>query len=310
MNTLYTGRVNKPKLILLVLCLLLLIGAIYFISLENLSSSDSGVQEIEPQKFSISKPFSLLILGTDSVVPGHLEGWNGRSDLILVIHINPYTKRVSIISVPRDTYINFTDFDIHRINHANQKGGYQLSKKVVKRFLGIEIDHVVVLSIKSVIELIDSIGPIKVFVPQRMTYHDNSANLHIDINPGLQILNGKQLMNFLRYRNAVNGDIGRIQRQQIFFRALLRKITEPKLIFKAPGILLKANKSFLTDMSFQEMFELGILLRSLVPRKGMSPEWKFKTYIVPGDFASDGYWLPDQSKLQIMMQEIKEHEHT
>lgn len=293
---------------MLLLCLTLVAGAIYFALLEEKQSFK--IKEAKPENIIINKPFSLLILGTDSVVPGNLASWNGRSDLILVIHLNPYTKRVSIISVPRDTYINYADFDIHRINHANQKGGYQLSKQVVKKFLGIEIDHVVVLSIKSVIELIDSIGPIKVFVPQKMSYHDNSASLHIELNSGLQVLNGKQLMNFLRYRNAINGDIGRIQRQQIFFRALLKKITEPQLIFKAPGILLKANKTFLTDMSFQEMFELGILLRSLMPREGTNLGWKFRTYIVPGDFASEGYWLPDQSKLQTMMQEIKEHEHT
>jgi len=152
-----------------------------------------------------------------------------------------------------------------------------------------------------VIELLDEAGPLKIFVPEEMKYDDNSASLHIDIEPGLQTMNGKEAMNFIRFRNANRGDIARIERQQIFLRAAIKKLQEPNLIFKLPGMLYKANQAFLTDMDFKTMFELGILLRSLSPGN-------YKSYIVPGDFGSNGYWLADKEELKSIVKRIKNGE--
>lgn len=298
------------KIILFLVCAGLITGAGFFIYLEQ-NETKQELKEVKKKDLkALNEPLSILILGVDSLVPGKLEGWNGRSDSIVILYVNPYTKIVSVISVPRDTYTELKKLKTHKINAANQIGGYKLTQRAVKKLLNLEIDHVLVFSIKAVIDLIDAMGEIKIYVPQKMSYHDKSANLHIEIEPGLQVMNGKQLMNFLRYRSKLDGDIGRIQRQHIFFRAAVKQLSKPQTAFRMPTMLLKANKTFITDMSFKEMFELGILLRSLLVDKGNTKNgvWSFKSYIVPGDFGPNGYWLPNHEKIKEMILEIK-HEH-
>jgi len=245
----------------------------------------------------LPKPVSILVLGADAANPGDLTSWYSRSDFMALIYINPNTDIVSILSVPRDSRINLDDGSVSKINFANQKGGYRLARKTVEQLTGIKIDNVFVFSIQAVIDLFDQLGSIKIYVPKKMSYHDRKADLHIEIEPGLQTLNGSNLLNFLRYRSADRGDIGRIQRQQVFFRAAIKKLKEPQMIFKMPAILMGANKSFKTDMSFANMFKLGILLRSLSLKN-------FKSFTVPGDFASNGDWVVKQTQLQSLVKKI------
>lgn len=236
-------------------------------------------------------------MGADEAIPGKLKSWNGRSDFIAVLNINPYTNKVCIISIPRDTYVEFNHSEHHKINAANVFGGYKLSRKLTEELLGIKIDHVVVFSIKAATDLIDQFGPFKILVTEQMSYHDKKANLHIEISPGLHSMNGEKLIKFLRYRKH-KGDIGRINRQQIFFRAVLRKLqNDPSVIFKLPNALLQANKLFLTDMNFREMFELSKLLQTVSPEQ-------FSSYIVPGDFGSNGLWISDRILIQDLMHKI------
>jgi polyisoprenyl-teichoic acid--peptidoglycan teichoic acid transferase len=261
-------------------------------------TKDLPVDLKDEPKIPFDKPVSILVLGADSLIPGKLEGWYGRSDFIALVYINPKQQKVHILSIPRDTQISLKKHDVSRINAANQLGGYKFAKRAVKRLVGLKkIDHVFVFSIQAVIDMIDTLGEVKIFVPQEMYYNDNSANLHINIKPGLQEMDGLQLMNFVRYRNKNKGDIGRIERQHIFFRAALRKLKEPEIVFRLPQFLFKANKAFQTDMDFSEMFQLGLLARSLE----MSD---FKSHIVPGDFGSDGSWLVKKLELRDMMNKI------
>lgn len=301
------------KTVLLFISLSLLAGALYlFLSKEYGAKFTQffKTKNIKAQKqvkdIKLTKPISILVLGADSLIPGKLGGWNGRSDFMALVYINPSTDEVSILSIPRDTYVNLKNYKVYRINSANQIGGYKLAIRAVKKLLNIkEIDHVVVFSIKAVSDLLDDIGPLKIFVPKRMSYHDQSASLHIDFQPGLQSLNGKQLINFLRYRDAINGDIGRIRRQHMFFRALIKRILEPQMIFRVPSLIKKANRAILSDMNFAEMFRLGTLIRSLPPKS-------IKSYIVPGDFGKDGSWQVDYPQLEQLMAKIletKENNH-
>ncbi|MDD9899241.1 MAG: LCP family protein [Candidatus Melainabacteria bacterium] len=301
-------KLIKPALI--AFSSIVLLGSIYFFFIGDRYSSVEPLEKIySSDRPQLEEELNILILGADSLVPGKLEGWNGRSDVIVLLNFNPRTKQVSILSIPRDTHIELKKYpDIHRINSANQFGGYKLSKRAVRRLLDkVKIDHVIVFSMKSTIELLETLGPLKIFVPVDMKYRDKSAGLDIDIKAGLQELEGKELMNFLRFRNLNKGDIGRIERQHIFFRAALKKLSQPEMIFRLPGILLKAGRTFTTDMSFRELFELGTLLRSLLPGSEQEQDnvWDFQSYIVPGDFGEDGSWVPNHSKIKVMMQEIR-----
>ncbi len=245
--------------------------------------------------------YTVLVLGTDVVQPNKLDDWNGRSDLILLIIYNRKDNRVAIVSVPRDctVYLKRRGGVIKpaRINSTNQLGGYQLARTAVETLLGIKVDKVVVFSITGFKKLLDKIGKVEINVPKQLSYHDHKQNLHIEIAPGKQLMDGETMIKFLRYRDKDQGDIGRIKRQQIFFRAAIKKLTEPAVITKAPELVKAASELFLTDMKAREMLSLGNNLKSV-------PKRNYSGYLVPGDFAKDGSWTVNQPELHAMMGKI------
>lgn len=290
----------QKLLIVLLALILLILSVVYWQRARTFEKIiERPATHNEAAEFKLEEPISILALGADSLIPGDLKGWTGRSDFIALFYANPFTDKVSVLSIPRDTKVKLKKYPITKINSANQIGGYKLARRSVQKLLGMKIQHVVVFSIQAVIDLVNELGPLKIYVPHKMSYHDNSADLHIEFEPGLQTMDGKQIMNFLRYRSTKMGDIGRIERQQIFFRAALKKLKEPKTIFKLPSILYKANKVFLTDMNFDEMFRLGILLRSLSSKN-------FQSFILPGDFGEKGHWIANPAKLKTLMEKITE----
>lgn len=246
--------------------------------------------------------WNILVLGSDTNVDKSLKDWQGRSDFIAVLSFDTSNNSLSVLSIPRDTMVEIKNKPSQRINAANALGGYKLAKDSVKNLLDLNLDNVIVFSMKGAEELVNVLGGITIDVPKKMSYHDNSADLHIEINPGLQKMNGKELMSFLRYRSDEMGDIGRINRQQIFFQAALRKVAERETFFKMPELINKANEVFLTDMSFQELFNFGVLLKSL-------PKIQLKAYVVPGQFGANGEWIVEKEKLDVVMEKIKGVSH-
>jgi LCP family protein required for cell wall assembly len=295
--------VKKTIFVISVIVLVIISYSLIEIFTNKASKEDKSKAKVEKtsqkdtRKIPFDKPVSILVLGADSVIPGKLRGWYGRSDFIALVYINPGQQKIHILSIPRDTQVSLKNHDVKKINAANKLGGYTFAKRTVQQLLGVKIDHVFVFSIQAVIDMIDTLGKVKIFVPQEMYYNDNSADLHINIKPGLQEMDGRQLMNFVRFRNKNRGDIARIERQHIFFRAVQRKLKEPEIAFRLPQFLFKANKAFLTEMDFSEMFEFGLLARTL----NMSD---IESHIVPGDFGSDGSWIVKKAELRDMMNKI------
>ena len=117
----------------------------------------------DSRKIPFDNPVSILVLGADSVIPGKLKGWNGRSDFIALVYINPSQQKIHILSIPRDTQVSLKNHDVSKINAANQLGGYIFAKRAVQQLLGVKIDHVFVFSIQAVIDMIDTLGEIKIF---------------------------------------------------------------------------------------------------------------------------------------------------
>lgn len=248
--------------------------------------------------------FNILILGLDFLEPEAQVSekrwkWGGRSDFMVVVCINPPKRKVFVISIPRDTKIDIDNkHKGSRINAANAVGGQKMAKKTVEKLLGLAINRIVVFSIPGFINLFNEFGPVTIHVPKKMSYHDNTAGLHIEIEKGLQEMNGQILMNFLRYRSDEMGDIGRIKRQHMFFDAIFKELgTNPEIVFKLPTLFNKANKVFLTDMSFQEMFSIGLLLKSL-------PGENFTHQILPGYFGDSGSWKVDKDQLKELIKVI------
>ncbi len=218
----------------------------------------------------------------------------GLTDTMVVVQLNPAQNAIKMLSVPRDTRVGagFTSND--KINAAIS-GGPDSSVRAVEGLLGIQLSGYLMVSIDGTRELVQALGGVRVFVPETMKYSDTAAKLKIDLQPGWQTLNGAQAEGFLRFRHDNLGDIGRVQRQQAFFRALLDKLREPATLTKIPALAKVFERNTRTNLTRQEVAAtLGFLLKR--PR--------VDTLLLPGDFGSlygVSYWIPNPRGIAAMV---------
>ena len=187
--------------------------------------------------------FNILLMGEDDV-----EG-SRRSDTILFITIDIDDKNMRVMSLPRDTRVEIPRHGTQKLNHAFAFGGPDLMKATVEKYLGEPILYTVIVDYDSFPEFVDMLGGVEIDVQKKMRYVDRAGKLDINIKPGKQVLDGKTALHFVRFRKDALGDIGRIQRQQQFIKALIRKAYDPRVIIKFPELASQAMKIFRTDMS-------------------------------------------------------------
>lgn len=234
---------------------------------------------------------NIMVMGVD-----RREDDVGRSDTLFVATVDPGKKAAAILSIPRDTRVKIAGHGYDKINHAYAYGGHKLTKDTVEGLLGIPIDYYVLIDTKAFERIIDAIGGIDIDVEKRMYYEDpwdDDGGLVIDLRPGMQHMDGKTAITYVRYRDE-EGDIGRIARQQKFLRAVMDKVASPSIIPKIPSIIQEVSAAIETDMSISKMVSLAGILKE-AKEKGLNAD------MVPGKpaYIEDiSYWLPDVVKLR------------
>lgn len=149
--------------------------------------------------------------------------------------------------------------------------------------------------------MIDALGGIKVYVPQDMKYQDDSQHLYINLKQGEQRLNGAQAVQFLRFRYDAYGDIGRVQRQQTFLRAMREQALQPATLARLPQILSVIQSNLDTNLNVEELIALAGFA-SQIERSNM------QMLMLPGTFSNAGeyeasYWLPNQTQIETMVRQ-------
>lgn len=254
---------------------------------------------------SLRDPETLLVLGVDVVYTElgarHKKidqtAFNGRSDTIMVCRLDPYRNALSVLSIPRDTEASIPGSGVQKINGANAIGGVELAKRTVSEMLGIPIDHYVVLNVHGLVELVNELGGITVTVPKKMKYMDWTAKLKIDLEPGPHTLTGNQAMGFVRFRHDALGDIGRVQRQQLFIRAVLEKAMQPSSWTHLPKLIQIGEEYVQTDLSPADIMEIASFARA-VPKKNQ------QLVMLPGDFAGNGDWVTTPKDIRRMVSRL------
>ena len=172
-----------------------------------------------------------------------------------------------------------------------------MTESTVENFLGIDIDHYVLINTNSFVKIIDAIGGVDIDVEKRMFYEDpwdDNGGLVIDLYPGEQHMDGKTAVTYVRYRDS-EGDIGRVKRQQAFMAACMDKVTSPEIIPRIPKIAREVIDAIETDMSLRQLLELAGALKA-AQQNGL------ETDMVPGYplYIDDiSYWIPDVELLRI-----------
>ncbi len=256
-------------------------------------------------EYQATRPVNILVMGIDrvpGVAVGSKEIFAGRSDAMLLVRVDPTDDSVKLLSIPRDTQVDIPGIGVTKINDANVEGGPRLAATTVSGLLnGVQIDRYVRVSTGAFRELVDLIGGVEVNVPKPMSYVDNTQKLKINLSPGLQTLNGDQAEQFARFRHDEYGDIGRVQRQQLLLKALLKRLTNPMMIPRLPGLVSSMQKYIDTNLSVEEMLALVGAGRKL-------SQGNFKMVMLPGRFSSPNefvasYWLMNPEGRDRVMQQ-------
>jgi polyisoprenyl-teichoic acid--peptidoglycan teichoic acid transferase len=266
----------------------------------------------------LTRPVNILVMGMSVLPPDvqnpptdskHLKylpqvnSFDGLSDVMLLIKFDPEKKKLVMLSVPRDTRTEIDGHGIKKINAANVHGGPALTAKTVSKLLdGVGIDRYIRINVLGVGKLVDALGGVTVYVPKDMKYQDDSQHLYINLKKGKQHLNGNQALQLLRYRHDENGDIGRIQRQQIVIRALMDQTLNPSTLGRPDRldkILNVVKENLDTNLTVEELVALvGFGVRT--NRSNM------QMLMVPGRFSEKGefdasYWLPNKRAIAKVM---------
>lgn len=155
---------------------------------------------------------------------------SGCTDVIIVGMFDTEKGKINMVSIPRDTLINK---GLLKVNTAYQgdlaSGGNGIDGllKEMKKILGFDIDSYAIVDVEAVAKLIDAIGGVYFDVPMDMIYKDGSQGLDINIKAGYQKLSGEDAVKVLRFRKGyANGDLGRINVQHDFIKAMAEQILD------------------------------------------------------------------------------------
>ncbi len=197
-----------------------------------------------------------------------------RSDTMVLIHLAANRDRVTLLSFPRDSYVEIPAYGkraSHRakINTAFASGGQDLAIQTVEQLTGIRIDHYLEVNFAGFQRMVDALGGVDVCLPRPARDRLSGINLPA----GRSHVKGTQALAFVRQREGVpGGDLGRIQRQQQFMGAMMRQATSLGVLLN-PVKLLKflkvATDSLRIDeeLSFDDMKSLAMAMRGLDPQR-------------------------------------------
>ena len=219
---------------------------------------------------------NILLLGVDLRCD---EEGPTHSDTIIVATLDPLSRSMSMLSLPRDLWVEIPNYGVNRINQAYfwgqadeyPGGGAQLAVETVEAFLGIPIDYYVAVDFQAVIDFVDLMGGVVVEVPERIedpTYPDNCYGYEpFTIDAGLQRLDGATALKYARTRATFGGDVDRAGRQQQVINAVRNQAIQldnlPQLLFRAPQLWQSYQAHVATNLSFDEALQLANLVRNM-----------------------------------------------
>lgn len=203
----------------------------------------------------------VLALGVDS----RGDDLVGRSDSIIVLRIDKLSKKVDLVSIPRDAYVDIVGKGKHdKITHAFAYGGEEMAQKTVENLLGIQFDYHVVFNFKSFMSVIDVLGGVDVDVPFSFTEQNSKGKADaLSFQEGPMTLNGEQALAYARMRHQdPKGDIGRGERQQQVIKAVVSKLLSMESISKYADVYKKVTGSMETDVQLYDVVGLSSYLTS------------------------------------------------
>ena len=205
---------------------------------------------------------NFLVMGRDR--------WAFNTDVIMLVSYDVKNGAISLMQFPRDTY-----FDVGQgnckinaalamfYNRQRRKGlseddaykaAMQDMEKAIEDVFRITIDYYAIMDLNGFVNIIDALGGVEMDVPTRMYYKDPVQHLTIDLQPGLQTLNGDQAEQFVRYRKGyVEGDVGRVDAQKLFISACIAQVKKNFNASTISAVIEQVMKYVVTDIPLKDL---------------------------------------------------------
>ncbi|MGM0413606.1 MAG: LCP family protein [Bacillota bacterium] len=275
---------------------LFIIALVFIVFLGNFASqylsTSFSAQDNNP--FSNSK-INVLVTGHDKDHYGI-----SRTDTIILASIDIETRQAGILFIPRDTRLSIPGRGINRINAAYAFGGVDLTIETLEEFLDIKINYYADLDFNGFIKIINAMGGIDINVEKDLNYTDRAGDLNIDISAGEQTLDGRDALNYVRYRESSRGDIGRVERQRKFVNAVIDQALNPSTIARLPSIYQEVNNSLNTNIPLIDISSFLFLAKDVDLNN-------LETAMLPGEpeyINGASYWVPDLDETEALVHKL------
>ncbi|AZQ37424.1 LytR family transcriptional regulator [Streptomyces cyaneochromogenes] len=261
-------------------------GYLYFKLNGNIKSVDidQALGTDRPEKVDNGSE-NILVLGSDTrsgsnkKLGGGADDGSARSDTAMIVHVHEGHKKASVVSIPRDTLVDRpkctdTNGDTHdaasgvMFNESYSTGGAACTVKTVESLTGIRMDHYLEVDFSGFQKLIDELGGVEVTTTKNI----NDPDSHLNLKAGTHELTGKQALGLVRTRHGVGdgSDLGRIQLQQAFIKALINQVKDINLFGNPKRLYDLANTATKTVTTDSDLGTVNSLMSFANGLKGIS----------------------------------------
>ncbi|MEH7116403.1 LCP family protein [Neobacillus vireti] len=188
---------------------------------------------------------NVLLLGSDA-----RGNEKSRADTIMIAHYNEEKGTFKLTSIMRDSYVEIPGHGKHKINSAFARGGPELMRQTIKENFDIDLQYYAIVDFQGFVQLIDEAFPqgVEIDVEKKM-----QKNIYMTLEPGLQRLNGTQMLGYVRFRHDAMSDFGRVERQQKAIKAIREQLSGLQTIAKLPKLIGVVSPYVNTNMDTSDM---------------------------------------------------------
>ena len=248
-------------------------------TMAKISAAGISAEGPVPKDVDVTQePFNIYITGIDQWEEE--EGYDlERSDVNMIVTVNPQTKKILLTSIPRDSYVKLhTAQAMDKLTHSGIYGVDE-TLNTVEDWFGIDLNYYVKMNFTAVRDIINAMGGVRVYSPVEF----NSSLRPYHYNKGWNELGGRQALFFARERHAFEGqDAIRVENQQRLMKAIIKKMTSSEtLLTKYDDVMAAAGKNLSTNMSSREMSELvKMQITDLA-------DWEILSQKIEGEYGED-----------------------
>ena len=209
-------------------------------TIDTISQSISNSKEVKKEEITF------LVSGTNELL----------TDTIIYGKYNTVKNKLYMMSVPRDTYTTNPDCIGNKINGIYRGKNLDSFINEIETLLDVNIDYYAIFDNTFVKEVVDAVGGVEIYVPQRMYYVGGNPRIVIDLKEGTQVLNGEKAEQFLRFRSGyANADLGRVEAQRSFIEAFIKTMLKKENITNIPKVIKIALDNTETNATTREIMK-------------------------------------------------------